>query len=83
MPESSPDWIAPSSPPRERMIRRIAAALGRPEAAFRDAGAPGSEYADQGELLRIWENLSDHADRQRILAYARAVASERSGVACP
>lgn len=83
MPESSPDWIAPSLPPRERMIRRIADALGRPETVFRDAGAAGSEFADQGELLRIWESLSDHADRQRILAYARAVASERSGVARP
>ncbi|MCJ2019296.1 hypothetical protein MKK84_17940 [Methylobacterium sp. E-065] len=83
MPETAPERIAPYPPPRERMIRRIAEALGRPETVFRCEGASGSEFADQGELLRIWESLTDHADRQRILAFARGVASERSGVIRP
>ena len=55
MPERVPERIAPTPPPRERMIRRIAEALGRPETVFRTDGASGSDFADQGELLRIWE----------------------------
>ncbi|MCJ2087560.1 hypothetical protein MKK88_16450 [Methylobacterium sp. E-005] len=82
MPEKSTERSA-SSPTRERMIRRIADALGRPEAVFRDQGGPACGSADQGELLWIWNSLTDHADRQRILIYARAVAAERSGMVRP
>ena len=83
MPESAPERIVPRPPPRERMIRRIAEALGRPETVFHDDGASATDFADLGELLRLWDGLTDHADRQRILAYVRGVVTERASVIHP
>lgn len=82
MPESSPERTAQPPTSRSRMIRRIAEALGRPETAFRDEAGSGF-CADQGELLRLWNSLTDPADRQRILDYARRVASKCSGAVRP
>lgn len=60
------------------MIRRIAEVLGQPETAFLDGGTASDGFDAQCELLRIWDSLTDHADRQKILAFARSVESERS-----
>lgn len=75
--ESSLEQPAKSCTSRDRMIRRIAEALGQPETAFLDGGAAGSDLADPCELLRIWDSLTDPADRQKVLAFARSVASGR------
>jgi hypothetical protein len=82
LPESSPESIAQPPTLRTRLIRRIAEALGRPETAFLDEAGSGF-CADQGELLRLWNSLTDPADRQRVLDYARHVASKCSGTVRP
>lgn len=82
MSESSPDRIAASLTSRERMSRGIAGALGPPEAVFHAEDGSGFR-ADPSALLPIRSSPTDHADRQRILAYARPVAAERSGAVRP
>jgi hypothetical protein len=60
------------------MLRRIADALGQSEAVFRVGGAPASDLVEQTELLQIWGSLTDHSDRRKVLAFARAVAAGRA-----
>lgn len=35
------------------------------------------------ELFQIWGSLTDHANREKVLAFAHSVASERSRSARP
>lgn len=65
------------------MIRRIAEALGQPVTVFLDGSTAEFDFAAQCELLQIWDSLTDDADRQKVLAFARSVASERSRSAQP
>lgn len=66
-------WIS-----KRDVIRRIAEAIGQPEAVFYDAAGCTSAIAEQAELLRIWDGLTDPADRRKVLTFAQAVASGRS-----
>lgn len=76
--ESSVEQPAKACTSRDRMIRRIAEALGKPETVFLDGSVTEDDFAAQCELLRVWDSLTSHADRQKVLAFARSVASVRS-----
>ena len=52
----------------------VAAALGVPEAAFRDGSAALAEHAETAAMLQAWQGLRHRADRQEVLALARALA---------
>lgn len=58
-------------------LRRIAEALGIPEAALLNGSATAAEIDAMTEMLRIWISLEHAADRQKILAFARTLAAAR------
>ena len=66
-------WIS-----KRDVIRRIAEAIGQPETVFYAAAGCTSAIAEQAELLRIWDGLTDPADRRKVLTFVQAVASGRS-----
>lgn len=62
----------------DKILKRIARALGEPEDAFLDGAEPRPELADTYEMMRIWHDLNSMADRKKLLALARTLAAERS-----
>lgn len=56
------------------LLSEVAAALGVPEAAFRDGSAALAEHAETAAMLQAWQGLRHRADRQEVLALALALA---------
>lgn len=64
----------PARPATAVLLAGVAAALGVPEAAFRDGSAALTEHAETAAMLQAWQGLRHRADRQEVLALARALA---------
>ena len=70
-----------SSDARSReLLHRIASAVGVPLEAIQHGGLLEIEARETFELLRIWRGLDVPADRQKLLAFARTLASSRNTV---
>lgn len=57
------------------IVRRIAEALGVPEAAILNGVATKADIDAASEMLWIWHYLRNAADRQKLLALARRIAA--------
>lgn len=70
--------VCASAPGRSALLlHRIAAILGEPEHAFLGQMDEPDAQGETFELLRIWHRLDDRADRQTLLAFARALSGRR------
>ena len=77
MPDDSHDFSEDQDTQAIRALRRIAATLGLSELDFHEGSAVQTDRDDACEMMRIWDSLRHRADRQQVLAFARAVAMER------
>ena len=77
MSDDSPDRSEDQDTQAIRSLRRIAATLGLSEMDFHEGSAAQTDLDDACEMMRIWDSLRHRADRQQVLAFARAVAMER------
>lgn len=59
-----------------RALRRIATALGMSATDFYGGSTTAVDLDDANEMMRIWRSLRHSSDRQKVLAFARAVAAE-------
>ncbi len=60
---------------KRALLRRIATALGAPEAGLLDEAA--AQFGPDGpyELLRTWNDIECLSDRRKLLAFARLLAA--------
>ncbi|MCJ2088068.1 hypothetical protein MKK88_19075 [Methylobacterium sp. E-005] len=57
------------------ILKRIAAALGKPETAFVDGPEALADLNDASEMLRLWDRLKHASDRRKVLAFAQSLAA--------